>query len=214
VRLHYNPRCPHHGRPTTPLRLQCNSGRYTEAQDEITRLRTLALEPAQNFVVDAHEVLIQLRQGKIGYGQARMRLAGMAPTAREVFSTEGVADFRLMRIGVAARKGDRVEAKGLIRQFFEDIPRTPTTEAAWYMAQGYVEIQPDEAIPYFAQAVTLLDDAPCLQEMAARFMARHLCALGKAEEAAAALQVIGLPASINPRPGQVYLHHFLVLPMA
>lgn len=212
--LHYNPDCRHNDLPTTPLRLLCNSGRHTEALSEITRLRTLELDPMQQLVLEAQELLVLLRCGRISYAQSRVRLDEIGEVACDVLDEENIADFRSMRIGIVAHEGDRALVDRLLHQFFEGITRTPVTEGMWRLTQGWIEIHPDAAIPHYASVVSMLSSGenPCLREMAARGIAWNLCATDKRSQAVAALRHIGLPASLTPKRGEVHLDDFLVLP--
>jgi hypothetical protein len=216
VLLHYNPACTHRDSPVTPLRLLYVSDRYDEALHEISRLNALPLEAPQRLVVNVHEALIRLSMRTVTYGQAKSRLKELAGHIRRLGDEDFIAEFRSRRIGVASRYSDHEQATHLMYTFFDDILRTPVTEAHWRIAHGTNALWvkgPAAAIPFYLTAVMQLrvTDRPCLREMAARRLASCLRAMGDKDGAVSALRNIGLPASIEPKPDEIALADLLTL---
>lgn len=216
VRLHYNLGCVHGVLPTTYLRILYAAGLYAEALEEITQLDGQPLASSQRLVMNVHEVLVKLAMRRASYGQAKVRLEELAALTQELGDENAIAKLRSRRIGIAARYRDHQLATELMYHFFDDINRTPITEAHWRIAQG-VSTQfvmgPAKAIHLYLMVVMDLVDAnrPCLREMAARRLAFCLNALGDKRTAVEVLRHIGLPASTEPADGKIPLDDLLVL---
>jgi hypothetical protein len=122
------------------------------------------------------------------------------------------ADFRSLRVGLAHQLNDPQLAVALITSFFDNISRTPATEALWRIAQGRIKVRPEEAIPFFLTVVMNLEGQglPCLREVAARRHAWCLHQMGDKDQAVAVLRNVGLSASVQPTDGEILLEELLI----
>lgn len=213
MRLHYDSACCHNDMPTTPMRLLLGQERYAAAEQEISRLNALQLDPSQRLLLNMHEVCLRLQQRQADVPVTLARLELLSQSADQLNDDEFTADFRTMRIGIISRHCSWQLAVSLLSEFFAGIQHTPITDAHWRMAQAHLKF-PRDAIALYVTVLFNLEsvDAPCLREMAARHQAWCLRAIGDVTRAVAVLRHVGLPASVEPAQEEISLADLLVLP--